>query len=301
MRFIQTFLYCFVFISMGCQSDIVKEPKKDDSNKTEIPSKPPHDDTKPLPPIPTPDAPECQTKGHASGVFREKILVNGVNRSFILFVPIEYSDRNKHRLVVSWHGLGLSSDQMRNDFVSVIEKRSLGKAIYAYPDAAINGAKRGFDPSPSGLDVLFFDSILQYLNSKLCLDKNQVYSIGFSNGAFFTNALAQARPKSLRGIIPIAGGGGGNVPIEALIIHSRDDSNVSIGSGLSSVQAWSQASKCENENFRNYPLNICTPLKGCIKKVTFCFWSQTQTGQGTHDWPRFPSANDEILKFIMAP
>jgi poly(3-hydroxybutyrate) depolymerase len=188
---------------------------------------------------------------------------------------------------------------MQKDFVSMLEAKANNEAIFVYPDAAINGAKRSLDPSANGLDVAFFDALVKNIGDDYCVDRSQVYSIGFSNGGFFTNSLAQARPDALKGIVSIAGGGGGGSPVNALIVHSKDDSNVGVGNGYQSVRAWASAAECAPQEPSQFPLQTCTPLKGCKKAyVGFCLWGQTKPGQGTHDWPRFASANDDIWRFL---
>jgi len=257
------------------------------------------------PQLPPPASGGCLVKQGATifgGSAAQSIQVNGTKRTYILSIPKAYDYTKTHSLIISWHGLGLSGDQMQKDFVFALEEKAQGSAIFVYPDAAINGMKRSLDPSGNGPDVAFFDSLVKSVASSFCVDTSKIYSIGFSNGAFFTNALAQVRPNVLRGIVPIAGGGGGGVPTPALVVHSKDDSSVGIGNGFGSVKAWAEAAGCEQENYSSYPLGACTPLKGCkTAPVGFCYWGQTKPGQGTHDWPRFPKANDDIWSFLSQP
>jgi poly(3-hydroxybutyrate) depolymerase len=50
-------------------------------------------------------------------------------------------------------------------------------------------------------DHVFFDEFLTYLNENLCIDTSRVFSVGFSFGAMFSNALAQDFQDRLRGVV----------------------------------------------------------------------------------------------------
>lgn len=244
-------------------------------------------------------SPGCGSDQAERGVSSKRISVRGVQRTYVLSVPESYEPQRRHRLIFGWHGLGLSGAQMRS-FVAAIEGLAGDEAVFVYPNTSIDGGTRHLDRSANGPDVALFDALVETIAASYCIDPRLVFSIGFSDGAFFTNSLAQARPAGLRGIVPIAGGGGGGVSVAAMVIHSRDDSNVGIGYGLGSVRQWGAANACRSEDFGRYPLGVCRPLADCREEypVVFCQWGRTSPNQGTHDWPRFPSANQDIWGFL---
>lgn len=241
----------------------------------------------------------CDLPTAEKGLMAKQISVWGYNRTYLLSVPSGYQPKVPHRLIFGWHGYGLSGQQMHS-FVSPIEELAGADAIFVYPDTAINGGTRGLDGRSGGPDVAFFDALVASISSSYCIDAHRVFAIGFSDGAFFTNALAQSRSQALRGIIPIAGGGGGGPNMAVMVIHSKDDGTVGIGNGLGSVSQWAGSNSCHSEDYGNFPLGTCRALTGCKEgfPVTFCRWGRTQPNQGTHDWPRFPSANSDIWQFF---
>lgn len=54
------------------------------------------------------------------------------------------------------------------------------------------------------LDHVFFDELYASLTSGLCVDTSRVFSVGFSFGAMYTNALAQNHQGVLRGVVVYA-------------------------------------------------------------------------------------------------
>lgn len=53
-------------------------------------------------------------------------------------------------------------------------------------------------------DQTFVDDMIKLFESELCIDTSRIFSVGFSFGAMFTNALAQTHQDVLRGVVVYA-------------------------------------------------------------------------------------------------
>jgi len=53
-------------------------------------------------------------------------------------------------------------------------------------------------------DHVFFEDLVELIQSELCIDTSRVFAVGFSSGAMFTNALAQTHQNLLRGVVVYA-------------------------------------------------------------------------------------------------
>ena len=137
-----------------------------------------------------------------------KFTGGGIEHEVYLTMPENYDKNKPYRLVFGMHYMGGSAKNV-----------ALNEAYYGFRNE--NGAKENtIFVAPHGYtdengkenpwrcgdnkDHLFFDEFLTYLNENLCVDTSRVFSIGFSFGAMFSNALAQDFQHRLRGVVVFA-------------------------------------------------------------------------------------------------
>ena len=236
----------------------------------------------------------CHASSPQIGVNSLAITISGDSRSYVLSVDGAYQADKPHALVFGWHGLGLDGAQMRS-FVKDIEALAGDEAIFVYPDAG----GRAWSQDEGGPDVALFDQLVQSLGETYCIDESRIFSIGFSDGAFFTNFMGQTRAQKIRAIVPVSGGGGGGALMPALVVHGKDDPNVGAENGIESAKQWARSDGCQEDIDENL-FDVCQPLAGCKAgyPVAFCYWTKPNPGWVTHDWPRFSSANQDIWQFF---
>jgi len=195
-----------------------------------------------------------------------------------LVIPEGYDPQGTHALIIAWHGFGMTAGWMRQ-LSGGVERFAGNNAIFVYPDAGKQSWDGGGDASP---DVKFFDALVAQIGSVFCIDQTRIFTTGFSNGAFFNNALAQTRPKVIRAIAIVAGGGGGGVTMPAIVTHGQSDSFVDFGSGQGTQESWAQSDSCSADT-KPFSVDPCVERQGCAKgyPVVWCPWS------GNHDWPSF--------------
>jgi len=110
---------------------------------------------------------------------KQTLSVSGTNRTYLLFLPTNYSNTTEYPVVFAFHGGGGNGAAARNDFK--LEAAANNGAIMVYPDGGWNYG--------SGTDVAFFDAILKEMKAKYCMNTKRVVVTGFSLGGIFVNGL----------------------------------------------------------------------------------------------------------------
>jgi len=122
----------------------------------------------------------------------EQIIVDGITRQFITYVPSHINNNDKVPIVISLHGrLGTGKGMMSfADFRPIAEKE---KFIIVCPDG-INHSWNDGRPTPANKkginDVKFIDQLITYIINNYNGDARKVYVTGMSNGGFMSSRLA---------------------------------------------------------------------------------------------------------------
>ena len=135
----------------------------------------------------------------------------GIDHEIYLTMPENYDKNKPYRLVFGMHYMGGSAKNvatreayygLRNQ--SGAKENTIFVAPHGYTDEkdprtseTKSNPWRCYDDK----DHIFFDEFLTYLNENLCIDTSRVFSVGFSFGAMFSNALAQDFQHRLRGVV----------------------------------------------------------------------------------------------------
>jgi poly(3-hydroxybutyrate) depolymerase len=218
------------------------------------------------------------------------VSVNGVNRSYVLWLPSGYDRNRAHSLVLAFHGAGSSGSQAQLYFG--VQQASSGQAIVVYPDAITRSGTRqwGYSGASAAEDIAFVDALLAQLRATLCIDTTRIFATGHSSGGFFSNNLGCARGNVLRAIAPVAGGGpyvscdGG--PVAAWVMAASNDAIVPSSSGQSSRDHWLRANHCGTTSQPVGP-GACVAYQGCDDghPVRWCL-----EATGGHNWPSYGGA-----------
>lgn len=226
----------------------------------------------------------CGQEGVETGLRQISIRVGANTRSMLRVVANDYDATRPHALVIGYHGYGLDGNSPRQHHQwNLVEDMAGDAAIFIYANS-LGPSWNGRSNSP---DVLFFDEIIKQTAATLCVDTARVFVHGFSNGSQFVNSLVGQRPSSIRGVISVAGAGGGNARIPVMIIHGTTDGTIAYGNGQQSVGNYARSNACKTPvDFARLPMDQCTPIEGCPEDapVVFCPWG------GNHHWPAFTLA-----------
>ena len=133
---------------------------------------------------------------------------DGIEHEIYLTLPENYNKDKPYRLVFGMHYMGGSAKNvatkegyygLRNQ--NGAKENTIFVAPHGYTDE--NGKENPWRCGDDK-DHIFFDEFLTYLNENLCVDTSRVFSVGFSFGAMFSNALAQDFQHRLRGVVVFA-------------------------------------------------------------------------------------------------
>jgi polyhydroxybutyrate depolymerase len=145
----------------------------------------------------------------------ETVKVNGYSRTFLVHTPAGYNARQRYPVVVALHGVGGDAAVMArlSHFDDTADKYGF---IVVYPNARegrwtnpedegtrpLFGRRRGLDfPGDSGgridrgaggqpgNDTLFFDNLLDQIESEYSVDASRIYATGYSDGGFMVFSL----------------------------------------------------------------------------------------------------------------
>ena len=139
-----------------------------------------------------------------------KFTGGGVEHEVYLTMPENYDKNKPYRLVFGMHYMGGSAEAvakresyygLRNQ--SGAKENTIFVAPHGYTTETDRSGKEKENPwrCYDDKDHVFFDEFLTYLNENLCIDTSRVFSVGFSFGAMFSNALAQDFQDRLRGVV----------------------------------------------------------------------------------------------------
>lgn len=163
------------------------------------------------------------------------IQVNGVTRSFWLYVPNSY--KSQAPLVVALHGAGGTSSQNSPGFNAIADKEGF---IVVYPQgeeiffpvfgSSVNGWHATGDEESDG-DVAFIKAVIAKVDESYVIDHKRIYCCGFSNGGMMTYSLANTCSDVFAAFASISGfplnefhlHHTGARPVPFLHIHGKQD------------------------------------------------------------------------------
>jgi len=175
-----------------------------------------------------------------------ELMVDGTQRSYIVFVPDTTHSKAMPLMIVLHGGLGNAEYMQRTSGMD--EVAASEQFIVAYPNGV--GGRFGFRNRRTwnaGLccgraartnadDVKFLKVMLEDIDSKYSIDTRRVYVAGMSNGAMMAYRLAAAIPDKIAAVIAVSGAltiddfdAAKDIPV--MIIHGTDDENVPIAGG----------------------------------------------------------------------
>jgi poly(3-hydroxybutyrate) depolymerase len=151
-------------------------------------------------------------------------MVDGTPRSFILTVPSIASSsdriadagaappRRRWPVVFNWHGFGDNAANMNQILASEVNNATM-------PFILVTPSSTGLSPitSPPGLDwdqimvtipnreAHLFDAALRCLDERYGVDRERVYTVGFSAGAILSNLLGTMRGDQIAAVAAFSG------------------------------------------------------------------------------------------------
>jgi polyhydroxybutyrate depolymerase len=246
--------------------------------------------------------------------FNETIIVDGIDRTYILNLPPNYYETVDFSLVIAMHGGGGSAQQFEATN-KLTEKANTAKFIVVYPEGVQStGLLKARSWNAGGCcdyavaqninDVKFISLLIDKLVSKYKINAKKVYATGHSNGGMLAYRLACELSNKITAIAPnsctmVAPTCNPSRPVPILHMHSVLDTHVPYQGGIvngigtkgvymppidSVMNVWSFKNTCTNTaqvvaNDANYKL---TKWTNCSGNVTIQYYL---TKDGGHGWP----------------
>lgn len=139
----------------------------------------------------------------------EKMITSkGRQRSYTIDVPANYDMSHPHKLVYASHWIGSNDESVvRQNYYHLKPKAMAAneKIIWVAPQALPGNPNGTWASGPNDdVDHVFFDDILAFVKSNLCIDTTRVFAIGFSFGGMQTYSLSTNHQKDIRAAFGIA-------------------------------------------------------------------------------------------------
>jgi poly(3-hydroxybutyrate) depolymerase len=205
------------------------------------------------------------------------IQSSGQNRTYILRVPASYDMNRPYRLVVGYHWLGGTANDVDSGGTDGYNWSYYGLRRLA--DSANNStifvAPQGFNngwANSGGQDVTFTDDLLNQLQSGLCVDTTQIFAAGFSYGGAMSYSIACSRANVFRAVAvysgaTLSGCSGGTQPIAYMGIHGISDTVLNISQGRALRDRFVSNNGCTAQNppepGQGSRTHIVTAYSGC--------------------------------------
>ena len=143
------------------------------------------------------------------------ITVSGTSRTYNLSVPSPYDNTKAYRLIMSYHWMGGTANDVTNGGVAKpyygLWDLAQGSTIFVAPQGTSNQWTNS-----GGVDVEFSRQLITLMESEFCIDKSRIFCEGFSMGGSMSYAMACAMGDTIRGVAVHSGG-----PMSGCVSHTK--------------------------------------------------------------------------------
>ncbi len=237
-------------------------------------------------------------------------VVGGTERSYITVIPSDYNQNKPKKLIFAFHGRTNSNAQVKAYYG--IDQAAGNEAILVYPSALpTNTSPRNWqdagDKASNLRDYAFFDQLLKEFSTNYCVDLDEVYVVGHSLGAWFTNSLACFRGDVIRGVGTLGGGtsiGACTGPVATMIWHNPDDNLAPFKTGEQARDQYVRQNQCNQKTLPVAPATgNCVEYQGCHEGAPLIWCPHTidtdeRGAYYPHTWPK--ETGGDIWNFFTA-
>ncbi|WP_437945749.1 prolyl oligopeptidase family serine peptidase [Sorangium sp. So ce296] len=257
---------------------------------------------------------------------QQTLMVGGVTRYFLMYVPENYDPSKPLPLVFGIHGLNMNNVWAAHDGSGFqLIQETDDQALLIYPqglpangrstppstqsqwgdaDSNWGGQPPNANRARLDADLAFFDAMIEHAKSNYCVDTKRVFAVGFSQGGFMTNTLGCERSSVFRGLAPVAGWGPngsqpncGDASAAHAVIQTQGDTDgtVTPALGQSTRDFWRARNGCEAESMPSATFgNGCVEYQGCNEGLPLVYCTHpgghsVPSGAGGRAWRFFQS------------
>ena len=247
----------------------------------------------------------------AQQTLNQTIMVDGVSRSYILYVPASYDGSSAVPLVFNFHGFTMSATEqmavcdMRPvaDTANFLLLYPQGSLFFGFTHWNVGSWTVGSTADDLGFTSAMIDALAQSYN----INQERVYACGYSNGGYFSFELACQLSDRIASIAAVAGTMSTQTytacnpmhPMPVMTIHGTADGTVNYNGG-NPVNSQSLASVIaywvDFNNTESIPVTVDMPDLNTTDGSTVQYQSYQQGDSctavdhykvigGGHDWP----------------
>lgn len=247
--------------------------------------------------------------GYAQQTINASISHNGLERTYILYVPANYTGSDPVPLLFNFHGYSSNAaDQMLyGDFRAIAD--TAGFLIVHPQGTLLDGISHwnvgGWTTGSTVDDVGFTAALLEAIAQQYAVDLNRVYATGMSNGGFMSFLLACQLSDQIAAIASVTGSMTPEIysncdpqhPMPVLQIHGTFDFVVPYAGSTwtqpveEAIQYWVAYNNCENTPL-SYSLPNINVLDGStVEQFIYPDGEQSvsivhyRVNGGGHTWP----------------
>ena len=240
----------------------------------------------------------------------DSVSIDGVERTWRMFVPDQYEERIALPLVLNFHGTGSTPEKQTqlSGFEVVAAREGF---LVASPAAKFSEKEGGLltwnvDHIENGVDdTEFIRKLIAAISSQYSVDPTRIYATGFSGGGRMSSRLACDLSESIAAIGPVGGiqypeDCNPARPVPVITFHGKSDMFNHYTPQVDSpghwrmgvedaLREWAKSSGCTD----NYAEDQVSPTvsrltySGCEDGVDIVFYRSEDAG---HTWPGSPAA-----------
>ena len=238
-------------------------------------------------------------RGERTGRFSLVLKSGGITRYALVNVPPGVPSARPLPLVLALHGAGGTGREM-DAGTGLSGLADSAGFVAVYPSAAWKFWNIQTLPNKPD-DVTFIRTLLDTVESQVCIDPHRVYATGVSNGGGMAGLLGCAMSDRLAAVAPVAGnylplpGCAPQRPVSMLEIHGTADRSVPYRIVPGWVGTWLRLDGCplEMRTSRAPPNGLRYDAGPCDGGTRV---SHLELFGGPHEWPA--SANATVWRFF---
>ncbi len=180
---------------------------------------------------------------NAQQTLNQTIMVDGVSRSYILYIPATYDGNSAVPLVFNYHGFTMSATEQMNvcdmrpvaDTANFLLVYPQGSLFFGFPHWNVGSWTAGSTADDLGFTAAMIDTLAENYN----INQQRVYACGYSNGGYFSFELACQLSDRIAAVAAVAGTMSTETftacnpmhPMPVMTIHGTADGTVSYNGG----------------------------------------------------------------------
>jgi len=169
-----------------------------------------------------------------AGAVSKSLSHDGLNRSYITYVPNTYDGTEKFPVLMNFHGFSGDAGYHLTETNMQYAAHS-NKFLLVYPQGALLEGEPHWNPclpstdNKSDIDDLgFVEALLDQVSSDYLVDRNRVYAVGYSNGGMMSYGLAMHKSDLITAFGSVSGtmldcGEQPNHPMPVIVMHGTND------------------------------------------------------------------------------